>query len=59
MKNPSANAGDASSALSQEDPPENEMTTHSSVVAMTIPWTEKPGSLQSLGSQKSQTQLSH
>jgi len=33
------------------------MTTHSSILAWRIPWTEEPGRLQSLGSQ-SQTQLS-
>ena len=35
---------------------EKEMATHSSVLAWRIPWTEKPGRLQSIGSQ-SQTQL--
>ena len=34
------------------------MTTHSSILAWRIPWTEEPGRLQSTGSQKSQTQLS-
>ena len=34
------------------------MATHSSILAWEIPWTEKPGRLQSMGSQKSQTQLS-
>ena len=45
-------------SLSQEDPLEKEMATHSSVLALEIPWTEEPGELQSMGSQKSQTQLS-
>ena len=40
-----------------EDPLEKEMATHSSVLAWKIPWTEKPGRLQSMGSQ-SRTQLS-
>ena len=31
---------------------EKEMTTHSSILAWTIPWTEEPGRLQSLGSQR-------
>ena len=31
------------------------MTTHPSVLAWRIPWTEEPGGLQSIGSQKSQT----
>ena len=34
------------------------MTTHSSMLALVIPWTEEPGGLQSLGFKKSQTQLS-
>ena len=34
------------------------MTTHSSILAWEIPWTEKPGGLQSMGLQKSQTELS-
>ena len=33
--------------------------THSSILAWEIPWTEEPGRLQSMGSQKSQTQLSN
>ena len=44
--------------LGQEDPLEEEMATHSSVLAWRIPWTEEPGGLQSMGSQKSQTRLS-
>ena len=35
-----------------EDPLEEEMTTHSSVLAWRIPWTEEPGGLQSTGSQR-------
>ena len=35
-----------------------EMATRSSILAWEIPWTEEPGGLQSMGSQKSQTQLS-
>ena len=42
-------------SLGQEDPLEKEMATHSSVLAWEIPWTEEPGELQSMGSQKSQT----
>ena len=34
-----------------EDPLEKRMTAHSSILAWRIPWVEKPGSLQSLGSQ--------
>ena len=37
---------------------EKAMAPHSSTLAWKIPWAEKPGGLQSLGSQKSQTQLS-
>ena len=35
--------------LGQEDPLEKEMTTHSSILAWEIPWTEEPGRLQSMG----------
>ena len=35
----------------QEDPLEEEMTTHSSILPWRIPWTEKPGGLQFMGSQ--------
>ena len=38
--------------LGQEDPPEKEVATHSSVLAWRIPWTEEPGGPQSLGSQR-------
>ena len=37
--------------LGQEDPLEEEMATHSSFLAWTIPWIEDPGELQSMGSQ--------
>ena len=36
-------------SLGQEDPLEKEMATHSSTLAWRIPWTEKPGRLQSMG----------
>ena len=39
-------------SLSQEDPLEKGMTTHSSILAWRIPWTEKPGGLQSIESQR-------
>ena len=45
-------------SLGWEDPLEEGMTTHSSILAWEIPWTEDPGGLPSMGSQKSQTQLS-
>ena len=41
----------------REDPLEKRMATHSSMLAWGSPWTEEPGRLQSLGLQKSQTQL--
>ena len=44
-------------SLGQEDPLEKETATHSSISARTIPWREKPGSLQFMESQKSRTQL--
>ena len=40
------------SSLSQEDQPEKEMASHSSILAWGIPRTEKPGGLQSMGSQR-------
>ena len=39
-------------SLGQEDPLEKEMATLSSILAWTIPWTEEPGGLQCMGSQK-------
>ena len=39
-------------SLGQEDPLEAEMATHSSILARIIPWTEEPGGLQSMGSQR-------
>ena len=56
VKNPPASAKDAVRSASWEDPLEEEMTTHSSVLAWGIPWTEEPGGLQSMGVAKSQTQ---
>ena len=44
-------------SLGQEDPPEEEMATHSRILAWEISWTGKPGRLQSKGSQ-SRTQPS-
>ena len=45
-------------SLGQEDPLEKEMATHSSILACEILWTEEPGGLWSMGSQKSRMQLS-
>ena len=39
-------------SLGWEDPLEKEMATHSSILAWRIPWTEDPGRLQSMGSQR-------
>ena len=36
-------------SLGQEDPLEESMAAHSSILARTIPWTEEPGGLQSMG----------
>ena len=41
-------------SLGREDPLEKEMATHSSVLALRIPWTEEPGGLQSMGLQRVQ-----
>ena len=39
-------------SLGWEDPFEKEIATHSSLLAWEIPWTEEPGGLQSIGSQR-------
>ena len=39
-------------SLGQKDPLEKEMATHPSILAWRIPWTEEPGGLQSMGSQR-------
>ena len=39
-------------SLGPEDPREKEMATHSSILALEIPWTEEPGRLQSIGLQR-------
>ena len=51
IKNLPANAGDVGSILGQDDPLEEEMATHSSILAWRIPWTWEPGRLQSMGLQ--------
>ena len=48
--------GDVSSVCGLEDPLEEEMATHSSVLAWRIPWTEESGGLQSVGSQRVRTE---
>ena len=52
VKNPPANAGDTVGFLGQEDPLEEGTAIHSGILAWRIPWTEEPGGLQSLGSQR-------
>ena len=55
VKNLPENAGDTGDgfrSLGQEDPLEKEMTTHSNTLAWKIPWTEEPGGLQSMRSQR-------
>ena len=44
-------------SLSQEDPLEKEMASHSSVLPWEISWTEEPGRLQSMGHKKSDTTM--
>ena len=39
-------------SLGLQDPPKKRMATHSSILAWRIPWTEEPGGLQSVGSQR-------
>ena len=39
-------------SVGREDPLEEDMATHSSILAWRIPWAEEPGGLQSMGSQR-------
>ena len=57
VKNPPAKQEMQVQSLGQEDTLEKEMATHFSILAWEIPWTEETGGLQSIGSQKSQTQF--
>ena len=50
VKNPPAKAGDEGLSLDWEDLLEEEIATHSSILAWEIPWTEAPGGLQPMGS---------
>ena len=55
VKNPLANAGDirdAGSIVGGEDPLEEEIAIHSSILAWRIPWTEEPEGLQFMGLQR-------
>ena len=58
VKNPLANAGELrdGSIPDQEDPLEKIMATQSSILVWRIPWTEEPGGLQSIGSQRDTTE---
>jgi len=51
IKNPPAMQEIWVPSLGQEDPLEEGMASHSSILAWRIPWTEEPGGLQSVGSQ--------
>ena len=46
------NAGDLVQSLDPEDSLEKGMATHSSILAWRVPWTEEPGRIQSMGSQR-------
>ena len=52
VQNPPAKQEMQVQSLSREDPLEKETATHSSILAWEIPWTEKPGRLQSMGWQR-------
>ena len=52
VKNTPANAGDTSSIPGWENPLDRGMATPSSIPAWKIPWTEEPGGLQFMGSQR-------
>ena len=56
-KKPSAMQEMQVQSLGQEDPLEKEIVIYSSILAWEISRTEEPGGLQSMGSQKSQTQI--
>ena len=58
VKNPPAMQEMWVQSLGQKDPLENEMATHSSILAWKILWTKEPGRLQSMESQKGHLQLS-
>ena len=52
MKNPPVKKDIWVQSLGKEDPLEKEMATHWSVLAWKIPWTEEPGGVGSIGSQR-------
>ena len=59
VKNLPADAGHLGWIPEWEDPLEEEMATHYSILAWEIPWKEEPRGLQSIGSRKSQSRLSN
>ena len=52
VKNPPAKQETWIQSLGGKDPLEEEMASHSSILAQVIPWTEEPGRIQSMGSQR-------
>ena len=52
VKHPTATWETGVQSLGQEDLLEREMATHSTILAWKIPWTQEPGRLQSMGSQR-------
>ena len=52
VKNPPAKQQMRVQFLGQEDPPEKEKATHSSILAWEIPWTKESGGLHSMGLQR-------
>ena len=44
-------------SLGQEDPLEEDMATHSSILAWSIPWIQEPGGLQTIGSQRDRNEV--
>ena len=55
VKNPLAIQETKLPSLGGENPLEKEIATHCSILAWRIPWTEEPGWLQSMGSQRDMT----
>ena len=58
-KESTCNAGDLGLIPGLEEPLEKEMATHSRIFTWRIPWTEEPGGLQSLGSQRVECDFIH
>ena len=58
-KESACNAGGRFGSLGREDPLEEGMATHSSILARRIPWTEKPGGLQAVEVTDSRTGLTN